>query len=438
MATKEINIEITTDNSNNNNIQKKQIEDTNIIGKDDKVDNGNLIKDNAIEKFPWIPVLVNSLVIGTNAFALFQCFPYAGYMVVWLGKAKNVDEAGFYSGFLVAGFMIGRSSTSLFWGIVTDIIGRKPVIIIGCLAMIVFQIMFGLAQSFEVALASRILLGIFNGLVATSKTVASELVPRHRREWQAKSMSWVSAGVSVATLVGPSVGGWLSSPAEQYPGSVFDGDFLKTFPCIFISICMYEIFPLWLMASEKSGGMAMSLGLIGTIQSINGLCLLIYQSSIFPRLAKYMPPINFWVLSGLLSVPTIIFMPFTSQFSTADTAMDFTWAAILRSIQVVFDMSIFTSSFLLINNSCDALQRGAVNGLAMTIASFTKATGPILGSVIFAWSITNEMSFPFSHHFGFFIIAILYLIQSLVVYKFFPQKLNVMKGGAIRKEGNGE
>ena len=63
MATKEINIEITTDNSNNNNIQKKQIEDTNIIGKDDKVDNGNLIKDNAIEKFPWIPVLVNSLVI---------------------------------------------------------------------------------------------------------------------------------------------------------------------------------------------------------------------------------------------------------------------------------------------------------------------------------------------------------------------------------------
>ena len=33
MATKEINIEITTDNSNNNNIQKKQIEDTNIIGK---------------------------------------------------------------------------------------------------------------------------------------------------------------------------------------------------------------------------------------------------------------------------------------------------------------------------------------------------------------------------------------------------------------------
>ena len=42
MATKEINIEITTDNSNNNNIQKKQIEDTNIIGKDDKVENGNL------------------------------------------------------------------------------------------------------------------------------------------------------------------------------------------------------------------------------------------------------------------------------------------------------------------------------------------------------------------------------------------------------------
>lgn len=128
-------------------------------------------------------------------------------------------------------------------------------------------------------------------------------------------------------------------------------------------------------------------------------------------------------------VPTVIFMPFTSQFTKGDVVSDFTWAAILRSIQVVLDMSIFTSAFLLINNSCNSLERGAVNGLAMTVASFTKATGPILGSVIFAWSVTNGLSFPLSHHFGFFIVALLYFVQSMIVLKYFPQELNVMKGG---------
>ena len=76
---------------NNGDIKKKQVEDKDIDG-----DVKNIL--NADKKFPWLPVLVNSMVIGTNAFALFQCIPYAGYMVVWLGNAKNVDEAGFYSG----------------------------------------------------------------------------------------------------------------------------------------------------------------------------------------------------------------------------------------------------------------------------------------------------------------------------------------------------
>ena len=453
-------------------------------------------------KFPWYGVITNSLVIGTNAFALFQCFPYAGYMVVWMGKAKTVDEAGFYSGFLVAGFMIGRSSTSLLWGIATDILGRKPVIAIGCTAMIVFQIMFGLAKTFEVALASRILLGVFNGLVATSKTVASEIVPRDRRDWQAKSMSWVSAGVSLATLIGPTVGGWLSSPAEQYPGTIFDNDFLKSYPyflpnliaalfafvalvltllvlpetlerptltaqekeakarvsyvatavsliknncklmlnkkialaifayCIqsFISICMYEIFPLWLMASkgDSGKGMQMSLGLIGSIQSINGAVLLAYQSLLFPQIAKRVKPIRFWVLAGYIMFPFVLFMPFTSQFG-AGSAGNFVLAAILRSIQVVLDMSIFTSSFMLINNSCDGAQRGSVNGLAMTLASVTKAIGPIIFSVLFAWSVTNGLSFPLSHHLTFFIIAILYALQSFAVGRYFTKDMDVMK-----------
>ncbi len=91
--------------------------------------------------------------------------------------------------------------------------GRKFVIVVGCSAMMVFQLLFGLSPSFEVAVLCRVLLGLFNGLVGTAKTVASELCPHHRTDMQGKSMGIASAGVSIATLLGPSV----SASACGYP-----------------------------------------------------------------------------------------------------------------------------------------------------------------------------------------------------------------------------
>ena len=43
-------------------------------------------------------------------------------------------------------------------------------------------------------------------------------------------MSILSAGVSVASLLGPAIGGWLSDPANQYPGSMFDVEFFQQYP----------------------------------------------------------------------------------------------------------------------------------------------------------------------------------------------------------------
>jgi MFS family permease len=457
-------------------------------------------------------VLSNAMIISTNAFALFQCFPYAGYMVVWLGKAKTKDEAGYYAGYLGAGFMIGRASTSLLWGIIADIKGRKLVMMIGCFAMIVFQIMFGLAQTFEVALASRILLGIFNGLVGTSKTVASEIVNRDRRDHQALSMSILSAGVSVASLLGPAIGGWLSDPANQYPGSMFDVEFFQQYPyflpnlagaflafvsmvlCFFcleetlvkkqaplqrpldgtdqsvfakekevplfrqmlpllreslaliqqpavrvavlwysihsmFSIYVYEIFPLWLLATKESGGMEFGLAAIGSIQSITGLVLLLYQSFLFPKIAKKVLPVQLWSRSGILLFPLIVAMPFLALLSH-HTEISFVLSAVLRSVQIVLDMTMFTCSFLLINNSCDGDKRGAANGLAMSVASVFKSVGPIVGGVIFAWSATNGLAFPLDHHFSFFLVAVLTLMESYFISKM-PKHLNRMKGLGI-------
>ena len=88
-------------------------------------------------------------------------------------------------------------------------------------------------------------------------------------------------------------------------------------------------------------------------------------------------------------------------------------------------MCMFTAIFLAINNASDDENRGAANGLAMLIGSTAKGLGPITASVIFAWSITGDNhSFPFAHHFTFFIIAFLTFILYLLLLFVPSAKLN--------------
>ena len=67
-----------------------------------------------------------------------------------------------------------------------------------------------------------------------------------------------------------------------------------------------------------------------------------------------------------------------------------------------------------INNSIDASRRGEVNGLATTISSIGTAAGPIVCSVLFAFSIAAERPFPFDVHLVWYTAAILRLVVGLL------------------------
>ncbi|ONI21261.1 hypothetical protein PRUPE_2G056300 [Prunus persica] len=172
------------------------------------------------------------LVVLSAALPISSLFPFLYFMIRDLQIAKREEDIGYYAGYVGASFMIGRVLTSIFWGVVADRYGRKPVIIIGIAAVV----------NFWMAISTRFLLGCLNGLLGPIKAYASEAF---REEHQALGMSTVSVAWGIGLIIGPALGGFLAQPADKYPNifsqnSIF-GRFPYFLPCLCISVFAFGV-----------------------------------------------------------------------------------------------------------------------------------------------------------------------------------------------------
>ncbi|KAK0592063.1 hypothetical protein LWI29_012673 [Acer saccharum] len=178
----------------------------------------------------WIVVLCTALPISS-------LFPFLYFMIKDFHIAKREEDIGSYAGYVGASFMLGRALTSVLWGIVADRYGRKPVIIIGTSAVVIFNTLFGLSVNFWMAIITRFLLGSLNGLLGPIKAYSCEVF---RDEYQALGLSTVSTAWGIGLIIGPAMGGFLAQPADKYPNifskeSLF-GRFPYFLPCLCISV----------------------------------------------------------------------------------------------------------------------------------------------------------------------------------------------------------
>lgn len=95
------------------------------------------------------------------------------------------DDASFYSGILVAAFSLAEALTGMHWGSLSDRIGRKPVLLLGCAGTMLSLLVVGFAPNYWVALIGRIIGGVLNGNIGVIQTMVGELVkrPEHERKF---------------------------------------------------------------------------------------------------------------------------------------------------------------------------------------------------------------------------------------------------------------
>lgn len=127
----------------------------------------------------------------------------------------NEDDASFYAGILISAFSLCEAISAMFWGCLSDRIGRKPVLLIGCLGTVLSLLMVGFSKNFTFALIGRALGGLLNGNIGVIQTMVGELVknPKHEpRAYAIMPFVW-----SAGTIIGPAVGGFFANPVRSYP-----------------------------------------------------------------------------------------------------------------------------------------------------------------------------------------------------------------------------
>jgi MFS family permease len=144
-------------------------------------------------------ILSLALVRLAEPVALTSIFPYAWKLVLHY-HVTSPDNAAFFAGILISSFALAEALTGMYWGGLSDRIGRKPVLLFGCCGTLLSLLIVGFAPNFWVALAGRTLGGLLNGNIGVIQTMVGELV--HKPEHEPKAYAVMPFIWSVGTIVG--------------------------------------------------------------------------------------------------------------------------------------------------------------------------------------------------------------------------------------------
>ncbi|PVI04101.1 MFS general substrate transporter [Periconia macrospinosa] len=205
--------------------------------------------------FPTKQMAILALCRISEPIAFMSIFPYAYFMVESFGIAKTNGEISMYTGMVTSAFAFSECMSGIFWGRLSDRIGRKKVLLGGLFGTGLSMLLFGFATNLYMALFARALGGLLNGNIGVLQTTVAELVTVEKHQPRAYSiMPFVWC---LGTIIGATLGGILARPALALPswfqGTIFDAYpfLLPNLVCTAVVICGLAVGILFLEETHE-------------------------------------------------------------------------------------------------------------------------------------------------------------------------------------------
>lgn len=138
------------------------------------------------------------------------------------------NQVSKWAGVTQAVYSLSQAVTAIAWGLASDSLGRKPVILFAMTCIMATSLLFGFSRTLVWAIVARSLAGASCGNVGIIKTMVAEMVPY--KELQPKAYSVMPLVWTIGSIFGPSLGGALANPALKYPKVFGERGLFKTYP----------------------------------------------------------------------------------------------------------------------------------------------------------------------------------------------------------------
>ena len=398
--------------------------------------------------FPARAVITLSCCFLVNIYTVTSVFPYLAYYVVEAGAAEDVDAAGYWSGVITAAFMVGRVIGAYPLGRAADRFGRKPVLFLGLATNAALAVAFGSCHSIGAAILTRFLTGLFNGIPIVARTSATELVADaaleagEQQRRRSRAVAWVLGSYSIGVVIGPAIGGVLAGnralkrgfavfarypylppnlltallgllllpavaafipetraarppPAAAKPRTAIlknraAAAAIATYALYSaVEIGVTEVVCLWAVASEASGGLGLSMARVGQALGAVGVFMVVVQFALYEKHVTRVGERG-GVLGALArNGPAIAALPVAAYALEAAFGEGGAVAALVlvHGFVKCGDTIFFSALTAVANATVSTEDRGAFQGVNVTLGSLGKALGPTAGAVLFAWTI---------------------------------------------------
>jgi MFS family permease len=137
--------------------------------------------------------------------ALNSISPYLPEMTATFPEV-DVGQIGLYVGTIASSFALAQFATNLFWGWLSDRMGRKPVVMLGTILTAACFVAFGFCRTLWQAVLVQALMGLVNGNQGVISTCLGEITDRSN---QSKAFVYLPVIYGIGGITGPAVGGLL-------------------------------------------------------------------------------------------------------------------------------------------------------------------------------------------------------------------------------------
>ena len=183
-------------------------------------------------QMPWRSIAILITCNLCEPIVMAVLFPMAPYFVA---DQVPADEVGTWAGLLTSAYNAASIPASVFWGRLSDRVGRKPIIVVLLCGTCVSMIAFGFSATLAQALVARCLGGLFSGVGGLVMASIRDVTTPAQRSVAVSFIAWA---YGAGFVVGPMIGASLSRPAQSLPflrDSLFDA-FPYLLPCVVVAL----------------------------------------------------------------------------------------------------------------------------------------------------------------------------------------------------------